>query len=174
LGVLDLIYSDANGGDPSQTTGEVAEKLEKRYHIMEIFYDSRKHSIADYLAEDMAASLNNLIKRGKAIKGSGTVTTLRLKQWYEKKGEQRVLTSEQSSLTYGADQKIERDFRKFIFSNELQKLSLALTGAPISQAAASGVNHRFKRPYARKNKARPAFVDTGLYVASMRSWVTKT
>ena len=166
LGVLDVAYSDANGGDPSQTTGEVAEKLENRYHIMEIFYESRKHSIADYLAEDMSHSLERIIK-GKGIAGSKGAS-------FSNKYHGISESYERSSLTYGADQKIERDFRKFIFSNELQKLSLALTGAPMSQAAASGVNHRFKRPYAKKNKARPAFVDTGLYVASMRSWVSKT
>jgi len=165
LGVLVVNYSDASGNGNTDT-GTVAEKLESRYHIMEIFYDSRKHSIADYLAEDMSRSLERIIK-GKGIAGSKVAN-------FSNKFHNISESYERSSLTYGADQKIERDFRKFIFSNEMQKLSLALTGAPISQAAASGVNHRFKRPYAKKNKARVAFVDTGLYVASMRSWVSKT
>jgi hypothetical protein len=167
LGVLDLNYSDANGGNPNTTTFEVATKLEEKYHVFETFFNSRKQKIADFLADDMANSINNLVQRGKAIKSSKSAA-------FSNKFHGINMDYETSSLTYGADQKIEREFRTFIFSNEMQKLSLALTGAPMSQAAARGVNHRFKRPYAKKNKARPAFVDTGLYVSSMRSWVTKT
>lgn len=170
LGVLDVAYSDANGGDPSTTTGKVAEELEKRYSIMETFYESRKQVIADYLAESMADSLHDLIKRGRGIAASGSVTTRRVKNYGETA--QRVLTSTQSSLTYDADQKIERDFRKFIFANEMQKMSIT-PWLPMSEAAAEGVNHRKKHPYARKNRARPNFVDTGLYVASFRAWTNR-
>jgi hypothetical protein len=38
-------------------------------------------------------------------------------------------------------------------------------------AAQMGVNHRKKKPYSSKNEARPAFIDTGLYVASFRAMI---
>jgi hypothetical protein len=34
-----------------------------------------------------------------------------------------------------------------------------------------GVNHRKKHPYSSENEARPAFIDTGLYMASFRAMI---
>jgi hypothetical protein len=45
--------------------------------------------------------------------------------------------------------------------------------ANFSGAATAGVNHRKKKPYAKANPARPAFVDTGLYQSAFRAWVEK-
>jgi hypothetical protein len=45
-------------------------------------------------------------------------------------------------------------------------------GITLSAAADAGVNHRKKRPYAKRD-ARPAFVDTGLFVSSFRAWMKK-
>jgi hypothetical protein len=173
---LDVAYSSAHTSDPDSpaaqtTTGEVAERLEEKWQPMGTFYEQNKQSIAEWLAEDMAASLNDLIKRGSAIKGSGKRTTFGLHQWYEPKGERRTLTSESSSLTYGADQKIERAFRRFLASNVMQTImDVKQQGGTYS--AKQGVSHRFKRPNA-KRKARPVFIDTGLYSATFRAWTTK-
>lgn len=166
LGVLDVAYSTAHTGDPGKndttTTFEVAEKLEEKYHVMQTFFDSRKQKIADYLAESVANSINDLI-RGRQIEAISSAT-------FENKFHGIKVNYERSSLTYGADQRIETEFRRFIFANEMQKMAIGTTGAPVSMAALRGVNHRFKRPYAKRNKARPAFVDTGLYVNSFRAW----
>ena len=62
--------------------------------------------------------------------------------------------------------RIETEFRGFIFANEMDKMSLALTNTPISAAAARGVNKRKLHPYAGKNPSRPAFVDSGTYVSA--------
>ena len=51
------------------------------------------------------------------------------------------------------------------------QLFKAFTGSEISAAAARGVSHRLKHPYAQKNPARPFAVDTGLYVQSFRAIV---
>ena len=76
------------------------------------------------------------------------------------------MSGEQSgTYTYGADQKIEAEFRAFIFSGEMQ----TVMGA-ISAAADAGKTKRTKSGYTKGHKARPAFVDTGLYVASFRAW----
>ncbi len=148
LGVVDVAYSDANGSGET-TTGDVATILEDRYQVMQTFFFLNKEKIAGYLADSMAASLQTMINTGRPI-------------------------DNRASLTFGADQKIETLFRQFIFSDSMSKLEYAVTGFALSAAAARGVNHRKKHPYAKANKPRPAFVDTGLYVASFRAWTAKT
>lgn len=166
LGVLDVAYSDASHqGEAATTTGEVAKKLEERYGVMETFYDTRKQKIADYLAQDMAHSLEDILK-GKPIAASQTSA-------FTNRYHGINTEYSSSSLSYGADQRIEAEFRSFIFTDEMQKISIAQTGAPVSAAAASGRSSRKKAPTSKKNKARPAFVDTGLYVASFRAWTQR-
>lgn len=63
--------------------------------------------------------------------------------------------------------KIGELFRDFLDAREWKQAS-----AQTIAAADEGVNHRKKRPYAAENPARPEFVDTGLYQASFRAWVT--
>ncbi|WP_431290403.1 hypothetical protein [Burkholderia cepacia] len=63
--------------------------------------------------------------------------------------------------------KIGELFRDFLDAREWKSAS----GQAIA-AADEGVNHRKKRPYAAENPARAEFVDTGLYQASFRAWIT--
>lgn len=64
--------------------------------------------------------------------------------------------------------KIEDRFRMFLDMGELERV---LPKSQHSQAAAKGVSHRKKHPYAQANKSRPALIDTGLYQASFRAWI---
>jgi hypothetical protein len=64
---------------------------------------------------------------------------------------------------------IEREFRDFISSREAERVGIP--GTP-TRAALRGVNHRLAHPYRRSNPRRPSFRDTGLYMTSMRAWVT--
>jgi len=165
LGVLEVAYSTAHTGDMAKnsqtTTFEVAQRLEEKYKIMQTFYVLRKEKIAQFLADDMAHSLQDMMN-GKRIGASKSATFTNkfhgIKEGYST-----------NSLSYGADQRIETEFRSFIFSNEMNTLSKAVGLGEISAAAAAGVRHRKKNPY-KKRDARPAFVDTGLYVASFRAW----
>lgn len=143
LGVEEKTYTDNSGTPKVTTTFNVAKILEKRYHVMQTFFDLRKGQIAEALADDMAGRLEDLFAGGKSKTRKG----------------------------YRAEQKIETQFRAFIYSNQMQRIALALTGAPISAAAVSGVNKRKKHPYAQKNRARPAFVDTTTYVTSFRAQI---
>ncbi len=161
FGVVDVAYTQretVNGKTTAKrtTTGDVAEILESRYQVMRTFYETRKQKIADALAESMAKTLQDLFAGHPA----------------------------QGSLTFDADQKIESDFRAFIFSNEMSTIAQSVfnpvtheivgsTGRALSGAAQRGVNHRKLHPYAKKNRTRPAFVDTGLYVRSFRAWTEK-
>ena len=56
LGVIDVPYEDEN-----TTTGDVAEYLEEKYQIMQTFFDRYSKDIADLMANDMAASLENMM-----------------------------------------------------------------------------------------------------------------
>lgn len=144
LGVIDQPYADG------ATTGDVAEILEDKYHVMEVFFESRINDVTDALeksiqgaldALDMGAPVENIDPFGSAT----------------------------------AD--IEAAFRHFLDSKEIE--SLGIPGVP-TQAALDGVSHRFKNPRYKKTKGgkkvkrapRPSFIDTGLYEASMKAWFT--
>lgn len=141
LGVLDVAYTQKEPGQAPKrtTTGDVAEILERNYHVMATFFELRKERIALFLAESIAQSLNDRLQGRKVGKP-----------------------------LFDAEQRIETEFRSFLDANEMNKLAVALTGMPISAAAARGVSHRRKQPYKRRD-ARPAFVDTGLYRSSFRA-----
>ena len=62
---------------------------------------------------------------------------------------------------------IKQTFRTYITSKSLDG---RVRGVP-TLASLRGVNHRLKRPYAKKNPPRPSFFDTGLYVRSFKAWV---
>lgn len=151
LGVLDVAYSDASAGGAT-TTGEVATILEDRYHVMTTFYDSRQEKIADWLAGSVADAIENLVATGRNV-----------------------------APTFEAEQQIETEFREFLSRNEMASMLATLTPSELAYftdstggftgAASRGVNHRMKHPYAKANKARPAFIDTGLYQASFRAWI---
>ena len=155
LGVLDVGYAEANGSG-SSTTGDVAEILESQYGVMATFVEMRRDRIAGMLADSMANAIADLVA-GKPV--------------------------DTAAPTFEGEQKIETEFRAFIYSNTMQKTLDAASqfsnggitgvGGVISKAAQAGVSHRKKHPYAKKNKPRPAFVDTGLYVQSFRAWVIK-
>lgn len=153
LGVLEQAYSDA-GSNGATTTGEVAEILEKKYHVMETFYDQYKERIADWMAESVA----------KTIEAIAT-------------GAPRGIDPFLS-----AREEIQSAFRRFILGSEMEKLFGQLTESEMDYflgktrgftgRANAGYSKRFKRP-GKKRKSRPAFVDTGLYLASFRADIKK-
>lgn len=59
-------------------------------------------------------------------------------------------------------------FRAFLSERGMD--AVGVPGVP-TKAAMKGVNHRLKHPYAKSNRERPSFIDTGLYQASFRVWV---
>jgi len=143
MGVLDVAYTDP-GSSTQTTTGDVATILEANYMVMGTFFNLRREKIAGFLADSMANAIQDLVNGAPP-----------------------------RSETFGAEQKIEAEFRSFIFANEMSTLYKAFSGMDLSAAAARGVNKRKLHPYAKANKARPAFVDTGLYVQSFRAWTER-
>ena len=150
LGVLDVAYSTTppgpfktkQGPQQATTTGKVAQILEDNYDVMSSFYSLNEEKIAGLLAKAMADAFRDKVN-GRTV---GT------------------------NPMFDAEQQIQGLFRRFILGNEINKPSMALTSTPVSVAAAKGVNPRKKHPYAKANRARPAFVATGLYLQSFRAW----
>lgn len=135
LGVLDIPYT--NG---SKTTGDVAEILEARYHVMELFAETvGAEHIEKAFEESAKAAVEDLMSGAPAAS---------------------------ISLTDDATQGLETAFRVFI---DQRKLDYVEPGVP-TEASLKGVNHRFKRANAKGNPVRPSFKDTGLYEASFKAW----
>ncbi len=136
FGVTDLAYADGDG----KTTGDVAEILEAKYHVMQTFYDMLGE---DVVAKALERSVANAVEA--MMMGSNSASI---------------------NLTAEAEGEIEAAFRLFLSQQEMD----GIVGGVPTQAALNGVSHRFKHPYA-KRPARPSFIDTGQYQASMKAWM---
>jgi hypothetical protein len=143
LGVIDIPYSQGSSRSPKKgaTTGDVADILEDKYHVMEHFWQSpRGQKIADAVVTDMADFMAD------RMGGSG----------------------ENQPSFIAAMSVAKTEFVEFIDSREMD--GLGYPGIP-TKAALNGVNHRFLRPYAKNNPARPSFRDTGTYEDAFTAWM---
>lgn len=129
--------------DTQTTTGKVAEILEANYGVMRTFVELHEDEIADELGNQLIGMLESA-KQGK------------LSEDY---------TDHLIDIHFP---KVEAMFRNYLDSAEWERTS----GQP-TQAALMGVRHTHKRPYANGKGPRPSFIDTGLYRASFRTWVSK-
>lgn len=158
LGVIDVAYSDPDASGAS-TTGQVAQILEDKYHVMRIFAEEHWDELEELVADAIVGQLETA--RSGIIPQIPNIDV----------------------------QKLDAAFRDFLDSNEIQSILPERI-----QAADEGISHRFKNAQNRTVKAsdvvsrgsgaglsivakkprgpRPAFVDTGLYQASFRSWLT--
>lgn len=112
LGVNDLPYATKD----AISTGSVAEILEAKYHIMEVFYELHQQEIADALTNGIQGSLETLLMSGKAnprdlLNSSGTSQIVDL-------------------------------FHQFLLSGEVEKMGIP--GVP-TKAAIDRKSSRFKK-----------------------------
>lgn len=91
LGVADVPYSDAPQPDkssktatPNETTGDVAERLEDKYHIMQIFYEQHKADIAKALEGSLAGALENLLMGGPSNVAAFGAATSQIETLFKK------------------------------------------------------------------------------------------
>jgi hypothetical protein len=56
LGVADVPYTEG-----TQTTGDVAEILEDKYHVMQVFYEQHKEDVAADLEKSLSGQLENMM-----------------------------------------------------------------------------------------------------------------
>lgn len=71
LGVVDQNYTDHT---ESISTGEVADLLEEKYHVMEIFFDMHKKDIAGYLEDSIAGAIENTLGGAKVVNPFSSAT----------------------------------------------------------------------------------------------------
>lgn len=140
LGVIEQPYDDGEG----KTTGDVADILEAKYHIMEIFAEVHGDEIADDLAQGFQGTLESLLSNRPV---------------------------DPDDIFNAGTTKIEDRFHDFILGGEME--ALGYPGVPTG-AAIKGVNHRLAHPYAKANPSRQSFIDTGLYEASFKAWIDTT
>jgi hypothetical protein len=149
LGVIVQPYDNSVGA----TTGMVAEILEDKYHVMEVFFESRTPDITKALERSIQSALDQLDMN---------------------------VPVENINPFSAASGEIETAFRHFLDSQEIE--SLGIPGVP-TQAALDGVRTSYKNPTGKKGKKgkkgkrakrspRPSFIDTGLYNANMKVWFT--
>ena len=155
LGVTDIPYSEVpkkhrrkSGSAPNETTGDVAQILEDKYHVMESFFHANEDKIALGLEDSIAGALESLL-----MSKGGSLT-------------KQMLAGTVTGLGSG-ENKIKEAFSDFLSHQQIEQLGIP--GVP-TKAAIKGVNHRLKRPYASSNPRRPSFIDTGLFEASFQAW----
>ena len=155
LGVIDTAYVGGNGDQ--ETTGDVAEILEKEYGVMEVFFEAKKEKVLSFVNDILVHQIEALTQGAPPPPGG------------------KIFVPEIESL-----------FRDFVTTREIE----SITGQ--TEAARLGISHRFKNAQNKtvspqdvvagkggavksvavaSRGSRPSFVDTGLYVASMKAWL---
>ncbi len=125
------------------TTGEVAGHLENKYHPMRVFIEEHWDDISELVVSAFETEVESIAQ-----------------------GAEPVL-----EINVG---KVDQMFRDFLSHEEWEGVS----GQRIA-AAEEGSSKRFKNKketgdnVKKERTSRPAFVDTGLYQANMRTWVDK-
>ncbi|QGZ66876.1 hypothetical protein FAZ98_31720 [Paraburkholderia acidisoli] len=120
---------------------------------MRTFLELHEDEIGDFLANAMADEIESLAQGKPVIPFASRDVTTTLGD--------RVIEGQ------SVNGRIEEAFRDYLDSREWQT-----TSGQTIDAADAGVSHKKKHPNSSKNKARAAFVDTGLYQASFRAWLT--
>jgi hypothetical protein len=140
LGVENLAYSDPDVKGVT-TTGEVADILEKKYNVMDVFFELYGKKIADDIAKSMIDDMD-------ALMHGEMVSTVPMA---------------------GAMQKIEHSFRNYLDADEWQQTTGQAIAA--AQNGVSHRFKSVRGVAAKQRGPRPAFIDTGLYQSSFRAWV---
>lgn len=147
LGVIDQPYNvDKSKNPKAVSTGDVAEILENKYHVMEHFFQAKQAMVAGAMEDSVKGALETMMMGGPStLAAFGT-----------------------------AESKIKTAFNRFLYLKEIEKLGFP--GLPTKAALAgvnhrmkSGKNKATKRN--KGNLSRPSLIDTGLYESSFKAWV---
>ncbi len=120
LGVNDVAYSDPDASGAT-TTGQVAEILEQKYHVMRVFVELSGQKIADQLAHEMSGALKSL-EQGKPA--AQVFKAIKM-------------------------DKVEKDFRDYLDADTWQKVSgqtIAAAAAGVSHRFKKPREERVSRP----------------------------
>ena len=130
-------------GNSQWDTEQVANHLEESYDLFSAYVDNKKEKIANHLSSGIEQAIANIVA-GKPYK--------------------RELNNSVAV--------IGKDLKNFINTKEAENLLAPGKGKyPVpSQAALDGKSKKRSKPYA-KGARRPTFVDSGIFVGSIKSWV---
>jgi hypothetical protein len=130
----------------AETTGDVAQYLEDRYHVMEVFSEIEGQAIADSLAGSMSDAIDRLLQTGQP---PATI--------FPTEGQP----------------KIQAAFNRFIDSRAMDGLQ---PGVPTAAAGGETgkVSRNSRKKAGVQAGSRPSFKRTGLYEQSFRAWVEET
>jgi hypothetical protein len=150
LGVIDLPYVNAPKKGQKKTTGstvttgQVAEWLERDYHILETFAARNLQGIADDMAKSIEGGMENLL-----------------------------MGAPLSTNVFGAaESSIENRAKKFISDGVMDTLGIPGVPTQAAKDRAAGKARSSRRKNKRASNAKPvSFIDTGLYQGSIKAWV---
>jgi hypothetical protein len=125
----------------TMSTGDIAEVLEKRYHIFETFVKLNGDLIKEAVGEALRGRLENALMGAPDPDPGKLIPDM----WLSR---------------------IEERFKEFLDRRELDG---QVAGVP-TQAAQKGVNMRLAHPYRKGNSPRPSFISSGQYQANARVW----
>lgn len=145
LGVLDINHRNVQAGKKgkksTRTTGDIAEILESKYHIMRIFLELHEKDIVRELEEGLQRTHNTILGGGPIdldAFGEGT-------------------------------SKITAMMKDFLANKEMEKIGYP--GVPTKAALKGvnhRLKHPYSK---RNPKPRASFIDTGQYQAAMKAWI---
>jgi hypothetical protein len=126
------------------TTGEVAEVLERRFHVFETFVKMHGDLIKEAVGEALRGRLENAMM-GMPDNNPGKLVP---DMWLSR---------------------IEERFKDFLDNREMDG---RVPGVP-TKAAQRGVNQRLAHPFRKGNPPRPSFISSGQYQNSVRVWASE-
>ena len=130
-------------GNSDWDTLDVANHLEQNYDLFSTFANEKRQQIADHLSDGLEQAIARIIA-GQAYKRelNNTVAV------------------------------IGKDLRNWITTKEAEGALAPGKGKyPVpTQAALDGKSKKRKYPYAKGNR-RPSFIDSGIFVGSIKSWI---
>lgn len=142
LGVADTPHGEMG-------TGDLAEMLEAKYHVMEKFYDMNEGAINGYVVDAFQGAVDSLLMGAP----SGIDPFV------------------------AASSKIENRFKEALsnkeFDNQIPGVPTQASLEGTSQRFKKVKERKKKKGRRRKRAGRPSFIDTGIYQSSFKAWIDK-
>lgn len=132
-----VLVQPYRAGRRAMTTYDVAQILEHKYGVMGAYFRVHQKDVVKAVESSMMGALEALAMGA------------RVDPWARGMGA------------------IERGFRDFIASREVERVGIP--GTP-TKAAQRGQSQRFKSPRAGGRASRSSFRNTGLYMTSFKAW----
>ena len=146
------VHQSFHGQYGAVSTGDVAQILEDKYHVMLVFFFAKETPITQLLCNEVGKTIKS-ISQGAPIP---------------------------NNMYDGAMSRIQGMFKTFLSMSEIE--GLGVPGVPtqaaldgVSHRFKGGLNWiRVKQPNGKFKKVygvrRPSFIDTGLYQANAKAW----